>query len=246
LRKADPKSLSDDGLSRICAETRIEKWLLHGGCLSSAAALFLPVTMLLIFRDLAGPLFLGPALTAAALFWAHHLAGSHKRRYREELAYRRGLGPWPQYVTEAEAILRQKEADWVFLFTLRGLPHGSFWWLRLALKEGPPSSARAHLRILPRWERPFFKRVETDVPESLVLDLVRFLKELDLTALTDVPPTVIDGSPCRFTAVRREPWCVTSAGCNLGGLIAKPLPHPTAALCKKLWDITWQLTPRSL
>src|SRR5262249_54228328 len=116
LRKADPKSLGDKTLGEICAETRAEQWLLLGGCLGSVASFFLLLLTLLIFGDLAHSLFLGPALTAAALLWAHHLAGWPKRGYRKELAYRRGLGPRLQYVAEAEAILRQREADWVLLF----------------------------------------------------------------------------------------------------------------------------------
>jgi hypothetical protein len=246
LPKGDPKSLSDEALSQICARARAEEWLLNGGCLASVAALLLLVVTLAVFGDLGHSLFIGPALTAAALFSAHHLAGWPKRRYREELAYRQGLGPWPRYVAEAEAILRQKEADWVLLFTMRGLPNGGFWWLRLALADGTPASAQAHLRILPRWESTFFRRVESDVPEGLVQGLVRFLKSLDIAALADMPPAVIDGGPCVVMVLRREPWLVTSASCNLGGLTTGPQQHPTAALCTKLWDIAWHLTPRSL
>jgi hypothetical protein len=243
LRKADPKSLSDDALSEICAETRIEELLLQGGCLVSVAAFLLLVVTPLAFRDLAGPLFLGAALTAAALFWAHHLAGWPKRRYREELAYRRGAGPWPRYVAEAEAILRRAEADWVFLFTLRGLPHGGFWWLRLVMKEGPPASVRASLRASPRWTSLNFQRVESDVSQETVEDLLHFVKGLDLAALADIFPRVIDGGPCHVTVLRRDPWCVTSAGCNLCGLTPELLQHPTAALCTKLADITWRVSP---
>lgn len=85
MRKADPKSLSDEALREICAEMRIEKWLLICGCLGSVAALLLLVATLSVFRDLAAPLFLGSALTAAGLFWAHHLVGRPKHRFREEL-----------------------------------------------------------------------------------------------------------------------------------------------------------------
>jgi hypothetical protein len=237
--------LSDEALGEICTETRIEGWLLLGGCLGTVAAFLLLVVTLLIFRDLAPPLFLASVLTVTVLFWGHHLVRLPKRQYREELAYRQGLGPRARYVAEAEAILREKAADWVFLFTLRSLPHGGFWWLRLAVNEGPPASARADLRVLPRRERPFFKRVEREVPEALVQDLSSFLKELDLAALTDMLPAVLDGGPCCITVLRREPWLVASAGCNLGGLTAELLQHPTAALCTKLSDIAWHLTPRS-
>jgi hypothetical protein len=243
LPKADPKSLSDEALSQVCAPTQIEERLLRAGCLGSLAALALLLVTLLAYGDLAHPLFLGPALTVVALFWAHHLVRRPKRRYREELAYRQGLGPWPQYVAEAEVILRRREADWVLLFTRRGLPHGGFWWLRLALVEGPPESARAYLRVLPRWEGPVFKRVEREVPEAIVRDLLSLLKGLDLAALTGIPARVIDGQPCGLTVLRREPWCVTSASCNLGGLTGELLRHPTASLCTKLWDIAWRLSP---
>jgi hypothetical protein len=68
MRKADPKSLSDEALSEICAETRIERWLLISGCLGSIAALLILIITLLVFGDLTHPLFMGPALMAAALF----------------------------------------------------------------------------------------------------------------------------------------------------------------------------------
>ncbi len=243
MRRADPKSLSDDELSRFCAPSRFEERLLSSGCLGSIVALLLLLVTLLVFGDPAHPLFMGPALTVAAIFWAHHLVRRPKRSYREELAYRRGLGPWLQYVAEAEAILRQKQADWVFLFTLRGLPHGGFWWLRLALKEGPPASARAYLRVSPKMDRLFFKRVERDVPDGIVQDLLRLLKDLDLAALTDVPSFVIDGAPCQAAVLRREPWFQTLASCNLMGLTPEMSQHPGAILCSKLWDITGQLSP---
>jgi hypothetical protein len=99
------------------------------------------------------------------------------------------------------------------------------------------------LRVLPRWQRPLFDQVEQEVPDSMVQDLVRLLKEPGSAALTDVPCAVIDGAPCRLTVLRREPWCVTSASCNLGGLTAELLQHPTAALCTKLWDIASRLSP---
>jgi hypothetical protein len=148
-------------------------------------------------------------------------------------------------VAEAESILREQEADWVLLFTLRGLPHGGFWWLRLVLKEGPPVSAQAYIRVLPRWEDPFFKRFERDVPEGMAQDLVNFLEGLDLAALTDIHLAVMDGGPCNVTALRREPLSITSASCNLGGPGAEQL-QPTVALCTKLWDIAWHLAPRLL
>jgi hypothetical protein len=241
LRKADPKSLSDEALTQICAATRIEEWLLFGGCLGSVVALLLLAAGLIVLQ--ARPLFFGSALTAAALFWAHGLAGRPKRRYREELDYRRGGGPWPQYVAEAEAILRQQEADLVFLFTASTLPHGGFWWFRLALKEGPPASARAYLRVSPRRQRPGFMQIERDVPDDIVQDLERLLKELDLAALTDVPSFVIDGAPCELTVLCREPWFVASASLNLAGLAAEQTQQPAAIVCLKLWEIAQRLSP---
>jgi hypothetical protein len=243
LRKADPKSLSDEALSQICAETRIEKWLLISGCLGSVTALLLLFVSLVAFGDLARLLFISTALTAAALFGGLSLMGRPKRRYREELAYRRGSGPWPQYVAEAEAILRQQEADWALLFTLRGLPHGGFWWLQLTLKEGPPASARANLRTVPRWENPDFTRIEMDVPDDIVHEVMGLLTELDLAALGDISTFVIDGAPCRVTVLRREPWCVASASCNLAGLTPEVSQHPGAILCSKLGDIAGRLSP---
>jgi hypothetical protein len=114
------------------------------------------------------------------------------------------------------------------------------------LKEGPPASARAYLRISPKMDRLFFKQVERDVLDGIVQDLLRLVKELDLTALIDVPSFVRDGAPCQATVLRREPWCVASANCNLMGLTPEVSQHPGAILCSKLWDITERLRPSSL
>jgi hypothetical protein len=167
------------------------------------------------------------------------------------------LGPWPRYVAEAEALLRRKEADWIFLFA-SGLAHDGFCWLRLALKEGPPVSVHADLRISPDLHRPLFKRVEveTDVPDGIVEDLLRLLKDVDLAVLTDVPdrrcrPSEddwlysdfgVDNGPCELTVLRREPWFVTSVSCNLARLTAKLSQHPAAIACRKLSDITRYLS----
>ena len=77
----------------------------------------------------------------------------------------------------------------------------------------------------------------------MVQDLLTFLNGLDLAALTDVPSVVKDGAPCHVAVLRREPRCVTSASCNLGGWTAEPLQHPTAEVCSKLCDVARRLSP---
>ena len=184
------------------------------------------------------------ALLAITLLFAHHLVSRPKRPYRQELAYRSGNGPFSQYVAEAEAILRQHGVDWVFVFTVKALPHGGLWWLQLVLSEGPPASARADLRVcLERKLLPICTRVERDVPDDFVQDLLTLLNKFDLAALTNVPSVVINGAPCHVAVLRREPWCVTSASCNLGGWTAEPMQHPTAAVCSKLCNIASRLSP---
>jgi hypothetical protein len=183
------------------------------------------------------------ALLAAALLLAHHVVSRPKRQYRQELDYRSGMGPFSQYVAEAEAMLRQRHADWAVLFKLRGLPHGGYWWLQVVVNEGPPASARADLWVRLKWTLPG-TRVERDVPDDIVQDLLTLLNGLDLSALTDVPSFVRDGAPCHVTVLRREPRCVTSARCNLGDWwTAEPLQHPTAAVCSKLDSIARRLSP---
>jgi hypothetical protein len=240
LQEGDPKSLSDDALREFCAETPTEDLLARGGCLGSIAAFLLLVVTLLIFP--LWFLFLGSALMAAAFFWARNLAGRPKQRYREELKYRSGMGPWEQYVAEAEATLHQKEADWVFLFFVWGFPNKGFRWLRLDLNEGPPASAQASLRICLQLNYEVFKRVERDVPEDMVQDLLPFLKELDVAALNEVP-NFADGAICRWAVLRREPWFVTSARGKMLGFTAELSQHPAAIACSKLWKITVRLAP---
>jgi hypothetical protein len=158
----------------------------------------------------------------AALLFAHQLARRPQRRYREELNDRR----FSQYVAELEAIRCHKEADWVLLFTASGHLRSGFCWLRLALKEGPPPSARADLRILPLRQPQHW--VEREVPYDIVQDVLCLLNGLDLAALT---------------VLRREPWGVTTVSGDLPDLPAELLRHPTANACSKLCDIARRLSP---
>ena len=243
LQHGGPKALSDEELACICATSAIESASVGFGCLASIVVVLALFFGQLVFGEAALPFAGALALLAAALLFTHHVLSRAKRAYREELACRSGTGQFSLYVAEAEEILRQHGADWVFVFTVRALPHGGFWWLQLALNEGPPASARAVLRALPRWQLPLARRVERDVPDDIVQDLLTMLQGLDLAALTDVPSFVKDGAPCHVAVLRREPQCLISASCNLGDWTAEPLQHPTAAVCSKLCNIAWRLSP---
>ncbi|MFZ0850475.1 MAG: hypothetical protein WAO08_14850 [Hyphomicrobiaceae bacterium] len=243
MQHGDPKALSDEELGGICASSAIESASVGLGCLASIVVVLVLFFGQLAFGEVALPFAGVLALLPAALLLTHHVVSRPKRPYREELAYRSGKGPFSQYVAEAEAILRQHGADWVFVFTVRALPHGGFWWLQVVLNEGPPASARADLRVCLEGKLPIGTRVERDVPDDMVHDLLTFLNCLDLAALTDVPSVVKDGAPCHVAVLRREPRCVISASCNLGGWTAEPLQHPTAAVCSKLCDVARRLSP---
>jgi hypothetical protein len=238
LQRGDPRTLSDEALTQICASTRIEDSLLLGGCLGSVAV-FLLLFVALAFGNLAQPWFIGPAVTVAALFWLHHLASRPKRRYRGELAYRCGRGPFSRYVEEAEAALSQHKADWILVFTRAGLPHGDFRWLRLAVREGPPICARADLRVSDQ-RASKLKRVDRDLPGDAAQELLSVLQNLPLLALTDIPSLVIDGAPCHVAVLRRDPWAKAVASCNLGDLWfdEERAERPTASVCSKLDDMT--------
>ena len=247
MAKANPKSLSDEELAKICTSVAGEDALAAAGCLGGALAALLVLAGVLGFGSLVGPALVGLTFTLVTLVLAHQVI-RRPRRYREELAYRSGRGPLSQYVAEAEAILRRHGADWVLLFTLSGLPHGGFWWLRLVLKEAPPASARADLRVCPRWQLQSFERIESDVPNDILQDLLLLLKGPDLAALADVPSFVIDGARCHLTVLRREPWLVRSATCNLmdfGGSAGEPAQHTAVFVSSKLTDIIHRLTPQS-
>jgi hypothetical protein len=151
LQRRDPKTLSDEELAGICATSYVDYIEAVSGTLGypgSVVVLLLVCDQLAFGKTAALPFAGGLALLMAAFLFAHQLARRPKRRYREELNYRR----FSQYVAELEAVRCHKEADWVLLFTASGHRHSGFWWLRLALKEGPPPSARADLRFLPERE----------------------------------------------------------------------------------------------
>jgi hypothetical protein len=215
LQGSDSKTLSDQELADLCRTSAIET---ASGTLGCSASIVVILVLLL------GPLAFGAvppgvallALLAGALVFVHYVVSRGKRGYRKELDYRRGTAPLPQYIAEAEAVLRQHAADWVLLFSVSHLPHGGFRWLRIALHEGSPPSAQANLRTSAPG-CPTFQRIDRDVPEDIVRELLSLLKALDPAALTSVPSFVRDGAPCRLTLLRREPWLVTSASCNLMG-----------------------------
>ena len=237
--RRDPKSLSDGELARICAATRLENALGVTGCLGILAMLLVvyPLALAGLFK----PAFIGFALAIASVFWALHLAGRPRRVYREELAWRRGTAPFSRYMEEAQMELARSGADWIILFTLRSLPHGGFRWLRLTLTEGPPAQAHARLRIS-KQELPD-RRVDGNIPDGALQELLAMLKELDLPALTDIFPGVKDGAPCRIAILRREPETVAMGSCNLGGLTDDQRRLPTVAACLKLADIAGSLSP---
>jgi hypothetical protein len=243
LQHGDPRALSDEKLEGICATSAIERASVGLGCLASIVVVLVLFFGHLAFGEEALPFAAVLALLPAALLLTHHVVSRPKRPYREELAYRSGKGPFSRYVAEAVAILRQRGADWVFVFTVTALPHGGSWWLQLVLNEGPPASARANLRFCLEWRLPIGTQVERVVPDDMVQDLLTLLNGLDLAALTDIPSLVRDGAPCRVAVLRREPRCVTLASCNLGDRAAEPLLHPTAAVCSKLCDIARRLSP---
>ena len=227
----DPKSLSDGKLARISAATRLENALSITGCLGILAMLSVvyPLAIAGFFKSV----FVGFVLGIPAVFWTLHLVGLPTRAYREELAWRRGT--FSRYVEEAQTEIVRSGADWIILFTLRSLPHGGFRWLRLTLTEGPPAQAHARLRIS-KQELPD-RRVDGNLPEGFLQELLAMLKEQDLPALTDIFAGVKDGAPCRIAILRREPETVALGSCNLGGLTDDQRRLPTVAACLKLAGI---------
>jgi hypothetical protein len=214
LQRSDSKTLSDEELADLGRTSAIETASGTLGCSASIVVILVVLLGPLPFGNAVPPGVALLALLAGALVFVHYVVSRGKRGYRRELDYRRGRAPLPEYIAEAEAVLRQHAADWVLLFSVSHLPHGGFRWLRIALHEGSPPSAQANLRTSAPG-CPIFQRTDRDVPEDIVRELLSLLKALDPAALTSVPSFVIDGAPCHLTLLRREPWLVTSASCNL-------------------------------
>ena len=124
------------------------------------------------------PYFLGLMLILAAVFWAHDLLGRPKRPFRDELSYRCGTAPLSRYVEAAQAALDRHEADWVLLFTMAALPHGDRRWLQLELREGPPPSGEAELRIS-HPEQATFVRADKELTVDIAQELWTLLKDLE-------------------------------------------------------------------
>jgi hypothetical protein len=233
---ADPKSLCDEDLIRASASTPVEDALAAGGCLGGVLVFLLLFVGQLAFGSAALPFVGGLALIVAADAIAYWVISWPKRPFREELDYRCGQAQFSRYVEAAEAALQRGEADWIVLLTARGLPHGDFHWLRLAVRE--KLSVRSDLRV---WqpEQRVLKRVEADVPNDIAQELLGLLKACDLASLTDAPVTVKDGLPCQLAILRREPRAAAVAHCNLGGFDLDP-KHPTMRVCLALNDLAWR------
>ena len=203
-----------------------------------------PVTLLvafivaLIYGTAARPLPALLALTTAAAFLAFHRIGLPKHPYREELQYRCGGGPPSTYIAEAEAALAAGQADWVFHFKVRHLPHGDFRWLRVTLTEGPPPAAQASLRIS-GGKLPVFKRIDGPLPDAEAKAMLTFATALDPATLTAVSKFVFDGSPYWIAVSRREPRTVATASSNLAAMELDPScsQHPTYLACSMLQTI---------
>jgi hypothetical protein len=258
-QRRDPKSLSDEELATICAPSNISRIIA-----AWPNAFGFGVTVALFFAFFAGlqlewlgrlvfgvavPPFTGVFGLVGAFLLALRLMGLPKRRYRKELHYR-----WSsQAIAELEAMRCHPEADWVLLFTANGHRRSSFWWVRLALKEGPPPSARADLGILP--ERQPQHWVEREVPDDIVQDVLRLLKGLDLAALTTPSTSWLDDSisPAswwRLTVLRRDPRRgpssvveTTAVIVDVPDLSSELLRHPTANACATLCHIARRLSP---
>ncbi len=241
----DPKTLSDEELSRICERAPGEDVLLGLGCLGVPVTLLATFIAAVIYGTGAKPLPALLALTTAVLFLAYRQVRLPQRRYREELDYRCGNRPDSTDMAEAEAALATGQADWAFLFKVRGLPHGNFRWLRVTLTEGPPPAAQASLRISGE-KLPVFKRIDGPLPDAEAKALLAFAAALDPATLTAVPQFVFDGSPCWIAVLRREPRIVATASGNLAAMELDPscIQHPTYLACSMLRKIANSMVQR--
>jgi hypothetical protein len=237
LRRADPKSLSDEELALLCSSGPLEEMLLPLSFLVASIAALSACAALL--GSASTTLAAGFMLAAGALFLALHSVSRPKRRYRKELVYRSGMAPFQDYVAEAEAGLAKENVDWTFLFTVRHLPHGDCRWLRIVFNEVTSSPAQLELRVSGRKPR-YFRRTAAHLPDAPVQELIRAVKTLDLASLTSCPALVLDGVPCQLAILRREPRSVTVASCNLSG--HHPAGHPAVRVCAMLHEIAQRTT----
>ena len=245
MRRGDPKSLSDEELLRLSAKTRLESRLEAAGCLGVLAAFVLLI--LLAFAAIFTLPFVVAAASAATALGVLYLAGLPKRAWREELDWRRGKAPLARYMDDARGEFVHGGADWVILFTRRGLPHGLIVWLRIAVIAGPPAQAKAAVRAsawaLPDWRTEAEDtRAEAALPDDAARELLAMLSGLDPASLTDVPSFVRDGAPCQLAILR--PGAEGVGSCNLRGLSEDQHELPTAAFCLKLAGIAQDLLAR--
>lgn len=237
LRRADPKSLSDDDLAKACLATRAEDWLFAGGCLGSVIALVVVVLVSLIFDDAAAFVLMTSLSLLVAIFGAYRVLQRFKQPFREEFAYRSGKAAPSIYMDEAQAALENGQADWTVLFTALDLPHGGHNWLRLDLAEGAAPSGKADWRASSRSGAAAYKlrRGVMDLSGKKAADWLSILTALDLDTLTDVPGFVYDGTPCTLAVLRARPPAEVMARCNLAALSPEEaLQHPTARICARL------------
>jgi hypothetical protein len=143
---------------------------------------------------------------------------------------------------EAHHLMKQPEApDWLLLLEGAALPHGGARHIRLSLRETP--AAVGHLSVITRsfvspMEDPLaqIEFTEADLTQDVCEPILDHLKSLQPGSPLRLPDSVKDGFPCSITVLRKSPFVVMEAECNLSGVSEEerqlPLIHLMAWMCE--------------
>jgi hypothetical protein len=174
---------------------------------------------------------------AVLIFW---VAGFRSRPYRKELKRRYHLPELPASSAEAEPLFAGSEPpDAVLLLSGRGLPHGNDHFVQVTLWQGEMPRGTILARTLSRFD------FDRDVPFTAALGEAALtgeeraafwalLPEAETASTEKLQDVVIDGFPCRLVALRREPFQIHSASCNLAGIGDVDAAHPVPAMMQAL------------
>ena len=183
------------------------------------------------------------AFLAVSVSWAISVswaAGFRAKPYRSELERRYALPKLPESGADAEPFFAGSEPpDAVLLLLGHGLPHGNAHFAQVSLWQGETPRGTVLARTLSETDFsrdvPFAaKSGEAALTGEESATFWALLPEVETASTDKLQDFVMDGFPCRLAALRREPFGLHAASCNLMGIREADAAHPVPVMMEAL------------
>lgn len=174
------------------------------------------------------PLCLCSALENAARFRSRH--------HRTELQTRYGAAPLRACVLDASERLKAEDApEWILFLESRALPHGGHYFIEIVLQNTPSKLGRVRAYFVPysSASKPTEQKSGmAELRDEDLQELSGLLQNLQTSAVEDPSDFVFDGMPCEIAVLRKRPFHIWKANCNLAGVPPEKETHPTPVLLR--------------